>query len=157
MAEDTKAVLQQVLEQARQEFQAQRDSLSILWDEVSQEALGTRAYPGDTREAIEVLYASAKSEFETVRGYIDDTVQRQPAMWEEIGEMFMGRFAEDTTKTQLDLRRDREDWLLKSLSAWLVAVAPPEVSVVPRVWRLRPKGAEVSHISIRLMCHQFTP
>ena len=47
VAEDAKAVQQQVIEQARQEFQVRRDSLSTLRGEVSQEALGRWACLGD--------------------------------------------------------------------------------------------------------------
>ena len=60
---DARAVLEQLLVQARAEFENQGVSLLTLRSEVQQEALAARQFLGETRLAVEQLYAGAQGEF----------------------------------------------------------------------------------------------
>ena len=63
LQEDARMALEQLLIQARSEFEAQGFSLLTLRSEVQQEILETRRFLGETRQAVEQLYAGAQNEF----------------------------------------------------------------------------------------------
>ena len=57
---DAKAALELVLVEARREFEAQGLSLLTLREEVTKEIRGSRHALGETRQAVELLYAGAQ-------------------------------------------------------------------------------------------------
>ena len=60
------------MRQAQAELGAQNASLGVLRDEVAQEALGLRTWLGETRGAIELIYASSVSEFGVMKTGLQD-------------------------------------------------------------------------------------
>ena len=62
---DARAALDNLLVQARAEFERQEASLISLRTDLQQEAMDARGYVGETRLAVERIYADARGEFAT--------------------------------------------------------------------------------------------
>ena len=83
---DARAALDGLLVQARSEFERQEAALVSLCADIQQEAMDARGYMGETRLAVERIYAGARGEFATLQS----TVREDRRALEELKRQVAG-------------------------------------------------------------------
>ena len=86
LAENAQGAVRELLVLAQGELGAQSASLGVLRDEVAQEGLGLRFYLGETRDTIELSYASSRSEFDAVTAGFQDIEKAYSELMGQAGE-----------------------------------------------------------------------